>query len=137
MLNDAGMQAPVNDIKLMLEAGCVYRYARRFREARDVFRGVQALIPTQEAADLALAGVSMDEGKLEEAEAHCRRALELNRASAAAYAQLAEIQLLQNQEARARQSLQRSLEINSNGPSAALAKTLLKLSTKTGRGASR
>jgi tetratricopeptide (TPR) repeat protein len=123
------MRAPVNEVRLMLEAGCVYRYARRFREARAIFQGVRALIPTREVADLALAGVALDEGKLEEAEAHCRRALEMNRASAAAYAQLAEIQLQQNNTASARQSLQRSLEISPNGPSANLAKTLLKLSS--------
>ena len=123
------MQAPVNEVRLMLEVGCVYRYARRFREARDIFQGVRALVPTQEAADLALAGVSVDEGKLEEAESHCRRALELNRASAAAYAQLAEVQLLQNGTASARQSLQKSLELSPNGPSASVAKTLLMLSS--------
>jgi tetratricopeptide (TPR) repeat protein len=129
MLKDTGMQAPVNEVRLMLEAGCVYRYARRFREAREIFQGVRAFIPTREAADLALTGVALDEGKLEEAEAHCRRALEVNRASAAVYVQLAEIQMLQNNTASARHSLQRSLEINPNGPSATLAKALLKLSS--------
>lgn len=123
------MEALVNDVRLMLEAGCVYRYARRFREAREIFQGVRALVPTREVADLALAGVSVDEGKLEEAEAHCCRALELNRTSAPTYAQLAEIQLLQNNAAGARQSLQRSLEISPKGPSATLARTLLKLSS--------
>jgi tetratricopeptide (TPR) repeat protein len=123
------LQAPINEVKLMLEAGCVYRYAGRFREARDIFNGVRVLLPTREVADLALAGVAMDEGNLDEAEAHCRRALELNRASAAAYAQLAEIQLLQNNGAGGRQSLQRSVEISPNGPTAALARTLLKLAS--------
>jgi tetratricopeptide (TPR) repeat protein len=129
MHKDNGLQSPVNEVKLMLEAGCVYRYAGRFREARDIFQGVRVLLPTREVADLALAGVSMDEGKLDEAEAHCRRALELNRASAAAYAQLAEIQLLQNNSNSARQNLQRSMEISTNGPTAALARTLLKLTS--------
>lgn len=123
------MQATVNEVRLMLEAGCVYRYARRYREARDIFQGVRALVPTLEAADLALAGVSLDEGKLEEAEAHCRRALELNRASSAAYVQLGEIQLLKNRATDARQSLQKSLDLSPDGPSAALAKTLMKLSS--------
>jgi len=123
------MQAPVDEVRLMLEVGCVYRYARRFREARDIFQGVRALVPTREVADLALAGVSLDEGKLDEAEDYCRRALALNRASAPAYAQLAEIQLLKNSPASARQSLQRSLELSPNGPSAILAKTFLTLSS--------
>lgn len=129
MLKTKDLQAPGKELRLMLEAGCVYRYAGRFREARDIFQGVRALLPTREVADLALAGVSMDEGKLDEAKAHCRRALELNRASAATYAQLAEIQLLQNDSAGARQSLQRSMEISPNGPTAALARGLLKLTS--------
>jgi tetratricopeptide (TPR) repeat protein len=129
MLKSRESQAPIKDVKLMLEAGCVYRYAGRFREARDIFQGVRALLPGREVADLALAGVSMDEGKLDEAEAHCRHALVLNRGSAAAYAQLAEIQLLQNNSAGARQSLQKSMEISPNGPTAALSKSLLRLTS--------
>lgn len=128
MRKDKQLQTPVRVIRLMLEAGCVYRYAQRFREARDIFQGVRALLPTSEVADLALAGVSLDEGKLDEAEAHCRRALELNRASAAAYVQLAEIQLLQKDGAGARQSLQQSMEISPNGPAATLARELQKVS---------
>ncbi|WP_035351848.1 tetratricopeptide repeat protein [Edaphobacter aggregans] len=129
MLRGKEVQAPVKDVMLMLEAGCVYRYAGRFREARDIFQGVRALLPTREVADLALAGVSVDERKLDEAEAHCRRALELNSSSAAAYAQLGEIQLLQNQRTNAIRSLQRSMEISQNGPTANLAKSLLKLAS--------
>ena len=129
MLKGKELQGQVKEVKLMLEAGCVYRYARRFREARDIFQGVRALLPTQEVADLALAGVSMDEGKLDEAEAHCRHALELNRTSAAAYAQLAEIQLLKNNSGGARQSLKKSMEISPNGPTAALSRTLLRLAS--------
>lgn len=129
MLKGKELQTQVNEVKLMLEAGCVYRYAGRLREARDIFQGVRALLPKQEVADLALAGVSLDEGKLDEAEAHCRRALELNRVSAPAYAQLAEIQLLKNNKADARQSLQKSMEISPNGPTAALSRTLLRLTS--------
>ena|SRR5580698_3353070 len=129
MLKGKEIQAPVKELMLMLEAGCVYRYAGRFREARDIFQGVRALLPTREVADLALAGVSMDEGKLDDAETHCRRALELNPASAAAYAQLAEIQLLQNNTVNARRNLRRSMEISPNGPNANLAKSLLKLAS--------
>lgn len=114
----------------MLEAGYVYRYARRYREARDIFQGVRALLPERDVADLALAGICLDEGKLDEAEAHCRRALELNRASAAAYAQLAEIQLLRKDSNNARLSLKRAIEISPSGPTALLVKTLNKLVDK-------
>jgi tetratricopeptide (TPR) repeat protein len=130
MLKGKGFQVPVKEIKLMLEAGYIYRYAGRYREARDIFQGVRAMLPTRDIADLALAGVCLDEGKLDEAETHCRRALELNRNSAAAYAQLAEIQLLQKDGNSARQSLKKSMEISPSGPTAALAKTLIKLADK-------
>jgi tetratricopeptide (TPR) repeat protein len=130
MLKGKGLQAPVKEVKLMLEAGYVYRYAGRYREARDIFLGVRALLPERDVADLALAGVCLDEGKLDEAEAHCRRALDINRASATAYAQLAEVQLLQKDDKSARQSLKKSLEISPSGPTALLAKTLIKLADK-------
>lgn len=115
------------EIALMLEAGYVFRYAGRYREAREVFQAVRTLLPHQEIAELALAGVSVDEGKFDEAVSQCRRALDLNRASAAAYTQLAEIQLLQRDGVGARQNLQRALDMQPNGPTAELAKALMKL----------
>lgn len=118
------------EIRLMLEAGCVYRYAGRFAEARKIFHGIRALLPTQEVADLSLAGVCLDEKKLDEAEAHCRRALQVNRASAAAYAQLAEIQLLQRDIVGARRNLKRAAEIASDGPIASHVKVLLTIASK-------
>jgi tetratricopeptide (TPR) repeat protein len=129
MIKGKGLQTPVKEIKLMLEAGYIYRYAGRYRDARDIFQGVRALLPDKDVADLALAGIYLDEGKLNEAEAHCRRALELNRSSAA-YAQLAEIQLLRKDVNSARQSLKKSIEISPSGPTALLAKTLTKLADK-------
>jgi len=113
------------EIRLMLEAGCVYRYAGKFREAREIFHGVRVLLPAQEVADLALAEVCMEEKKLDEAEAHCKRALQLNRASAAAYTTLAEIQLLQKNMTGARQSLKKAIEISPNGPVAMQVKNLM------------
>lgn len=121
------MPVPAKELALILEAGYVYRYAGRFREARDIFQGVRVLLPGKDIGDLALAGVSLDEGKFDEAEAHCRRAIELNRRSAAAYVQLAEIQLLQKDGAGARKSIEKSMELSPNGPSAAVAKVLTKL----------
>lgn len=111
----------------------MYRYAGRYSEARDIFQGIRTLLPTREIADLALAGVAMNEGKLSEAERFCRRALELNSASAAVYAQLGEIQLLQNKLADARRTLQRSSEMSQNGPVGDLAKCLLKVISMTSR----
>ena len=115
------------DIGLLMEAGFVYRYLGRFNEARDIFRGVRALAPTNYMPDLALAGVSLDEGKFDDAEACCRRAIQLNPASGTAYAHLAEIQLFRNDKTSASINLRKALELNPNGPTADLARALLKL----------
>jgi Flp pilus assembly protein TadD len=116
------------DVALLMEAGFVYRYLGRFSEARDVFRGVRALAPANYMPDLALAGISLDEGRFEEAEAFCRRAIQLNPGSGTAYAHLAEVQLFRNDKTAATLNLRRALELNPNGPTADLAHALLKLS---------
>ncbi|HEX4163998.1 MAG TPA: tetratricopeptide repeat protein [Bryobacteraceae bacterium] len=115
------------NMALLMEAGFVYRYLGRFSEARDVFRGVRALIPMNYMPDLALAGISLDEGKFEEAETCCRRAIQLNPGSGAAYAHLAEVQLFRNDKTTATLNLRRALELNPNGPTADLAHALLRL----------
>jgi tetratricopeptide (TPR) repeat protein len=85
------MQVAAKEIALLMEAGHICRYARRFREAREIFQGVAALLPVRETADLALAAVACNEHKFDEAEKLCRSVLQLNARSVAAYAQLAEI----------------------------------------------
>ena len=87
------MQIPAREIALLMETGHICRYARRFREARELFQGVAALRPVREPADLALAAVACDERKFDEAEKLCRGVLQANSGSVAAYAQLAEIQI--------------------------------------------
>ena len=49
MLRSKEVLSPFKDIMLMLEAGCVYRYAGRFREAQDIFLGVRALLPYEKS----------------------------------------------------------------------------------------
>jgi len=133
MLKSKEMLAPAKELTLMMEAGYVYRYAGKFREAREIFQGVRAMLTKTDAVEIALAGVALDEKKLDEAEAHCRRALEVNPGSAAAYNQLAEVLLLQNDNAGAQKSLKRSIELSPNGPSAALAKALMKAAAMLAR----
>jgi tetratricopeptide (TPR) repeat protein len=120
-------QSPVKDVALMLEAGYVYRYASRFREAREIFQGVRALLPMKDTVELAFAGLCLDEGKFAEAQEHCRLALKANPGCPAAYIQLAEIQLMQHDMDGARKNLQRSLEISPNGPTVSTAKALIRL----------
>ena len=113
-----------SETTLMLEAGHAYRYAGRYRQARDIFQGVRALLPNREAPELALAALCLDEKNHEAAIAHSRRALEINRSCAAAYVQLAEIHLLRREFAVARENLERSRRLEPRGPVAELADAL-------------
>src|SRR5215831_15553237 len=78
---------------LLMEAGFLYRYARRFQEAREIFQSVRTLQPLNEMAEVALGGVSFDEGNFDDAITHCLNALEVNPKSTLAHTQLAEAQL--------------------------------------------
>jgi Flp pilus assembly protein TadD len=129
----AGQLSPApKDVALLMEAGFVYRYAGRYREARELFQGVRALLPDNDIADLALAGVSFDQGNFEEAEAHCRRAMQLSPRSAAAHVQLAEVQLFRNDKAGANLSLKRAMELSPGGPTASLANALVRFASMIG-----
>ena len=81
----------------MMEVGHLCRYARRFREARDIFQGVGTLLRGRDTADLALAAVAFDEQKFDEAETLCRRVLNNDRRNVSAYAQLAELHISRNE----------------------------------------
>ena len=107
---------PRGDLALLMEAGLLLRYAGRFREAREIFLGVRALLPNRQAPELALAALAVDERNHDAALAHCRRALELDRTSAAAHAQLAEVHLLRMEFAEARASLDRARRLTVRGP---------------------
>jgi Tfp pilus assembly protein PilF len=127
------MQIPAKEIALMMEAGHICRYARRFREAREIFQGVAALPRGREIADLALAAVACDEHKFDEAEALCRRTLQLNPRSAAACAQLAEVQIIRGDTTSAAQTLKRAYDLRPGEPLLALIKSLLHLTKLTSR----
>ena len=118
------MSKSKDEAALLLEAGHVCRYAGRYREAREIFGGVRALLPNREAPELALAALCVDERNHEAALAHCRRALAINRSCAAAYAQLAEIHLLRLEFAPARENLERARKLDPRGPVAELTAAL-------------
>lgn len=118
------MSKPGNDAALMLEAGHVCRYAGRYREARDIFEGVRALLPHREAPELALAALCVDEKNYDSALAHSRRALTINRSCAAAHLQLAEVHLLRREFAAAGEQVERSRKLEPFGPAAQLAAAL-------------
>lgn len=117
--------ASPEEIALMMEAGFIYRYSKRFHEAREIFRGVRALRPRNEVPEIALGTVSFEEGDFRAAIRHYTKAIALNPRSAYAYAHLGEALLFRKEEENARISLERALELDPNGEFGNLAGTLL------------
>src|SRR4051794_23536605 len=109
------IQVAAEEIGLLMEAGFIYRYARKFEEARDVFRGIRALRPASEVPEVALGGVSFDEGNITAAIAHYKKAIQIEPKSAYAYAHLGEAQAFANDKEGARRSLRRAQELDPRG----------------------
>jgi predicted Zn-dependent protease len=115
------------EIALIMEVGHLCRYARRFREARDIFQGVGALLQERDAADLALAAVAFDEQKFDEVERLCRRLLDKNRRNVSAYTQLAELHIYRNETAEALKALRSARDLRPSEPVASLVSSLQRL----------
>jgi tetratricopeptide (TPR) repeat protein len=113
------------EIAFLMEAGFLYRDLQKHQEARDVFKGVRALAPKSEAPEVALGTVAFQQGDFEGAERHYRRALELNRRSAWAYAHLGELALFQVNKDLARAHLKTAIDLDPRGDYGKLARALL------------
>ena len=111
----------------MMEVGHLCRYARRFREARDIFQGIATLLHVRDTADLALAAVAFDEHKFDEAEMLCRRVLHNDKRNVSAYTQLAEIHIGRNHPADARKALKMARDLRPAEPVASLVNALQRL----------
>jgi predicted Zn-dependent protease len=118
------VKIPTKEIALMMEVGHLCRYARRFREARDIFQGVGNLLRVRDNADLALAAVAFDEQKFEEAETLCRRVLDKDRRNVLAYTQLAELHICRNKMADALNLLKVARDLRPAEPVASLVNAL-------------
>jgi tetratricopeptide (TPR) repeat protein len=113
------------EIALVMEAGFLYRDLREYEQARDVFRGVRALLPKSEVPEVALGLVAFQQGDFEGSARHYRRALELNPLSAWAYAHLGELALFQMDEGRARTHLNTAIELDPRGVHGKFARALM------------
>jgi tetratricopeptide (TPR) repeat protein len=113
------------ELAFLMEAGFLYRVLEKHQEARDVFKGVRALLPTSEVPEVALGTVAFHQGDFAGAEKHYRRALELNPRSAWAYAHLGELVLFQANKERAREYLKTAIDLDPRGDYGKLARALL------------
>jgi tetratricopeptide (TPR) repeat protein len=124
------IQPSREEIAFLMEAGIVYREARRFPEAEEVFRGVRALTPRSEVPEVALGTVQFALGAVQKAIGHYEKALKLNADSAFAHAQLGEAQLFSKNRAAAKKHLDEAARLDPRGESGAQARTLLQLLNK-------
>ena len=113
------------EIALMMEAGFVYRDSNRFQEARQIFEGVQALLPHSDVIDVALGTVEFHQGHFDAATRHYARALEKNAQSAYAHAHLGEAYLFKLKKNEARQHLHKAIQLDPRGDFGKLARSLL------------
>jgi tetratricopeptide (TPR) repeat protein len=116
------------ELSLLLEAGFIYRDRNKFQEARDVFEGVQALLPQNEVIDVALGTVEFHQGHFDAAIKHYAKALEKNDRSAYAYAHLGEAYLFKLKKQEARRYLSKAIELDPRGDYGRLARTLVEFS---------
>jgi tetratricopeptide (TPR) repeat protein len=115
------------EIAMLMEAGFIYRDAKKFQEARELFAGVRALLPKSDAAEVALGSVFFQQSDFDAAITHYQRALEKNPRSAYAYAHLGEAYLFKLEKEKARSFLQKAIELDARGKSGAMARLLLAL----------
>jgi len=119
------INVPLEDIRILMEAGYLYFHMNRLEEAREVFEGVIPLAPKSEVPHIALATLLFGQGKHEEAEAEFRAGLEINPDSPFALANYGDFLFFHNRTAEAMDVLNRAIELDKDGPSGQLARSLI------------
>ena len=115
------------ELAFLVEAGIIYREAKNFHAAHDVFTGVKTLYPNHDFPEVFLGTVEFAQGNFQAAETHYRTALQLNPRSALAYAYLGEVCLFQKNKETARANLKNALSLDPLGESGKLAKRLMEM----------
>lgn len=116
-----------DELALLMEAGFIWRDAKKFEQAREVFTGVRALLPKSDVAEVALGSVFFYQSDFDTAIAHYEKALQKNPRSAYAYAHLGEAYLFKMEKQRAIPYLQKAIELDGRGENGAAARHLIQL----------
>ncbi len=124
------IEVPVEDLRLMLEAGYLYMAMRRYKEAREVFEGASILAPESEVPLVALGNVSFVESKFEEAIKIYQKALKLVPTSAFAKSYLGEALFFNQKKDEATTTLEDASKMDPHGKSGDFARALLDLIRK-------
>jgi tetratricopeptide (TPR) repeat protein len=115
------------ELAFLVEAGIIYRDAKNFQAARDVFNGLKTLYPNHDFPEVFLGTVEFQQSNFDGAEAHYRAALELNPRSAFAYAYLGEACLFRKDKETARAHLKNAVSLDPLGEYGKLAKRLMEM----------
>lgn len=118
------VQVSNDEVALLMEAGLIYRDARRFADAAVVFKGVRALLPKSEVPEIALGTLEFERGNLDTATTHYQAALRINNNSAYAHSHLAEVHVIRRDFAPAREHVRRAVELDPRGEVGRYARSL-------------
>lgn len=118
---------PVEEVQVLLEAAFLYRDAKSWDHARDIFQGVRSLRPQSEIPEIGLGTIAFHQGRFDAARKHYQRALERNAESAWAQAHLAELALFERNKEQAREHAAEALRLDPDGPFGQMARDVVKL----------
>lgn len=112
------------DLIIIMEAGYIYLGMLRYKEAREVFEGVSALVPESEVPIVALGNVYFCEKKFDVAIRTYQTALKKKDSSAFAHAHLGEALFFKGKKMEALKELSTAIGLDPAGKSGNFAKTL-------------
>jgi len=115
------------EVAFLVEAGIICRDGGNLQAAHDIFAGVKALFPHSDCAEVFLGTVEFQQGNFSKAEAHYRKALELNPRSAFALAHLGEVRLFSKDKEGARAHLKHAVALDPLGEVGKMARRLMAL----------
>jgi tetratricopeptide (TPR) repeat protein len=118
------VQVSNDEVALLMEAGLIYRDARRFDDAAVVFKGVRALLPKSDVPEIALGTLEFERGNVDLAITHYQAALRINSNSAYAHAHIAEVQVFRRNLEAAREHVRRAVELDPRGEVGRYARSL-------------
>jgi Flp pilus assembly protein TadD len=113
------------EVGFLMETGLIYRDSGRFKEAREVFTGLRAMVPENDAVAVVLGTVSFQQGDFDGAARHYKQALEINPRSAYAYAHLGELEIFRKNKEQAAAYLKEAIKLDPRGVYGTFARNLL------------
>lgn len=119
------VDVPQDEVGLLLEAGYLYLELGRHKEAEEVFTGVSALLPHSDVPRIALGNLQFAQGRFQRALKFHQEALKLRPDSATAQAHIGEALLFLKKEKEGLAAIQKAIEMDPEGPSAAFAQALV------------